>query len=227
MRPLVKNIFEREGRLIVGSRWTSDQVRQAYEKANDLMDYISDYKAFKPVQELGIDRIHPDFESGFEARVAKNLPDEAVQSLSLSILGDLLGKGRNILRSAAWVYKYAPDTFKTCHASSKQAFLKDKFFLQKVPVYSFSPFKTGDNPVLSHDENFSKSCTDLYGFSRQLYSEDNTPPNYIMWLSSPAGDKFGRETSWLQNFTAAIRQRRLGKTERSTPIIPIKQQHTL
>lgn len=227
MRALTKTIFEREGKAIVGPRWTMDQVRQAYEKVDDLVDYISEYKAFKPVQKMGLDKIHPGFENGLEIRVAKNLPDEAVQSLSLDILGKLLEKGRHILRSAAWVYRNSPDTFKNVYASSKQAFLKDRFFLQKVPTYSFSPFKTGDNPAIIRDEKLSQICADLYNSVREPLAGDNIPLNYTIWLGAPAGDKFSRETSWLQNIVGMVHQKQLGITRHSDFVIASKKQNTL
>ena len=90
MRPFTKAVFEREGKAIVGSRWTLEQVRQAYEKADELLDLISEFKSFNSVQELGLHKLHADLEHAFPNRLQKNLPNEAVQSLSLGIFSNLL-----------------------------------------------------------------------------------------------------------------------------------------
>lgn len=227
MRPFTRAVFEREGKAIVGPRWTEEQVRQAYGKADDLMDYILEYKAFKPVQKMGLDKIHPGFADGIEARVAKNLPDEAVQYLSLNVLSKLLDRGVSVLRCAASLYKDSPDIFKNVYASSRQAFLKDRFFLQKVPVYSFLPFKTGDNPALIRDEEFSQKCVGLYDFIQEPYVKANVPLNYVIWLDSSVGDKFSCETSWLQGCAAYLNQKKLGTKNISTSIITTRKQHTL
>ena len=226
MRPLTQSVFKRLGEAIVGSRWTSKQVCQAYEKADDLLNYIAEYKAFKPVREMGIDKIHFGFADGLEVQTEKNLQDEAVQSLSLKILWDLLEKGRHVLHSAAWIYKYTPETFKSTYASSKQAFLKDRFFFQKVPTFSFPSFRTGDNPAIIQDEKISQTCANLYNSMSEPYSGDNIPLNYALWLNSTAGKKFSRETAWLQETSTLIHQKRLG-TDRSTQALISEKQKTL
>lgn len=220
MRPFTKAIFEREGKAIVGSRWTFDQVQQAYEKADDLLNYISEYKTLGSVREKGINRCHPGFEDGLSICLAKGVPNKAVQSLSLNVLGHLLEEGRRVLRSAVWVYGNLPDTFKNEYASSKQAFSRDRFFGRNIPESSFSPFRTGDNPVLIQDEKLSQKCANLY---LKAYSKGRIPIYYAAWLNSAAGDKFSCETSWLEKVVAKLNKKLLGKSIPTHSLTSMKQ----
>ena len=230
MRPFTKAIFEQEGKAVVGSRWTLEQVRQAYEKADELLDCVSEFKSFKPVQELGVHKVHADLKYAFANRLQKNLPNEAVQSLSLGIFSNLLDKGIEVMWHAAWLYENTPDNFKKRYASSKQAFFKDRFFLKKVPVYSFSPFKTGDNPAFSKDEKFSQICAKLYPNAHRIayHSPGHTAPaNYAFWLGrTKAGEKLNYETLYLQQLAYRAKEKMLGKTSSITPIIDTQKQNT-
>ena len=231
MRPFTEVVFTHEGKSIVGSRWTIEQVRQAYEKADDLLDYIAEYKALKPVQELGLDKIHPGFEEGLAVRVTKKLPDEAVQSLSLGTLIKLLTRGEQVLKFAAYTYKHTPDDFRAHYASSKQAAFKDRFLFRPVPVFSFSPFKTGDNPAIIQDEKLSRTCANLYHDAIRtgypLSQPDNIPINYTLWTHFGAGDKFFNETVWLRTISQSVRWKKLERTAPVASIIGPKEQHTL
>ena len=220
MRPFTKTIFEHEGNTIVGPRWTLDQVRQAYEKADDLLDYISEYRALEAVKERGLNQCHPGFEDGFGIRLTKGVPNKAVQSLSLNVLGHLLEEGRAVLRSAVWVYGNQPDTFKEKYASSKQAFSRDRFLGREIPESSFSPFRTGDNPAIIKDEKLSKKCADLY---LRAYSKGRIPLYYAAWLNSAAGDKFSCETSWLEKMTARLNKKLLGKSIPTNSLASMRQ----
>ena len=230
MRPFTKAIFEQEGKAIVGSRWTIEQVQQAYEKADELLDLFSEFKSFKPVQELGLHKLHADLEYALHNRLQKNLPDEAVQFLSLSVFSNLLDKGTEIMKHVAWLYENTPNNFKNTIASSKQAFLKDRFFLKKVPVHSFPSFKTGENPAFSQDEKFSKICADLYPDAHRItcLSKGYTPPaNYAAWLRSSIGDKFNCEMLYLQIATYKLKDKKLGKPAPVATTILTKKQNTL
>ena len=131
----------------------------------------------------------------------------------------------------AWLYENTPDNFKNTIASSKQAFLKDRFFRKKVPVYSFSSFKTGDNPAFSRDEKFSKICADLYSDAHHMayHSAGHTPPaNYAFWLGrSKAGEKLNYETMYLQQLAYKVKEKMLGKSAPSASIIAAQKQNTL
>ena len=210
MRPLTKAIFEREGKSITGHRWTLDQVRQAYEKADDLLDYIVACKeSSKSLKRAGLERAYlPDFEIGLEECLAENQTNEAVQNLSLGILRKLLGRGLDVLSSAARIYRSAPGTFKDVYASSKPAFLKDWSVRQKVPTNSFVAFKTGENPAMAKDDEISRQYARVY---RHL-NFDNWAKNdlYLTWLHhTDAGRKCYQETKWLQEVAAALFEKRL------------------
>ena len=231
MRPFTKAIFEHEGKKIIGSRWTLEQVQQAYKKADELLNLVSEFKAFKPVQELGLHKVRADLEYAVPNRLQKDLPDEAVQSLSLGIFSNLLDRGTDVMWYVAWLYENTPDNFKNTIASSKQAFLKDRFFRKKVPVYSFSSFKTGDNPAFSRDEKFSKICADLYSDAHHMayHSAGHTPPaNYAFWLGrSKAGEKLNYETTYLQQLAYRVKEKMLGKSVPTASIIATRKQNTL
>ena len=216
MRPLTIAVFKRESQNMIGSPWTEDQVRQAYEKADDLLDYIAKYKTLKDIQKEGLDQLHPYFASGLKDRVAQNLPDKSVQALSLDILGHLLEAGRETLRFAACCYRHAPMTFQKRYASSKPAFFKDKFLLRELPIDSFSPFTTGDNPAITQNKKLSQICASLYNASGCEALAQSHPLNYDRWLRSSAGDKFSRETAWLQKIACTTSNR----LKSSLPAIP-------
>ena len=231
MRPFTKAVFEKEGKAIVGPRWTLEQVRQAYEKADELLDLVSEFKSFKPVQELGVHKVPADLKYAFANRLQKNLPNEAVQSLSLGIFSNLLDKGIEVMWHVAWLYENAPNHFKKTIAASKQAFLKDRIFLQKVPVYSFSPFKTGDNPAFSKDEKFSQICAKLYPNAHRIayHSPGHTAPaNYAFWLGrTKAGEKLNYETMYLQQLAYRVKEKMLGKSAPTASIMAHQKQKTL
>ena len=195
-----------------------------------MLNLVSEFKAFKPVQELGVHKVRADLEYAIPNRLQKDLPDEAVQSLSLGVLSNLLDKGTEVMWYVAWLYENTPDNFKNTIASSKQAFLKDRFFMKKVPIYSFSPFKTGDNPALSRDEKFSKICADLYPDAHRIayHSPGHTPPsNYAMWVRrSKAGEKFNYETMYLQQLAYKVKEKMLGKASSVAPMIIAQKQNT-
>ena len=227
MRPFTNAVFEREGKAIVGHRWTLEQVHQAYEKADDLLDYVSEYKVFDSVQKLGLNKLHPGFRDGLAFRTTKGLKDEAVQSLGLNIFRELLDRGSEVVRFAAWAYKSTPDIFKARYAASKPAYLKDRFLLRSVPVYSFSPFDTGDNPATTQDEKLSQKCADMYRNSRTgNYSKNEILPGYVFWLRSSVGDKFFNETIWLKKTSYEVEQRRLGICAPVIPFISSQMQKT-
>ncbi|MBR6412558.1 MAG: hypothetical protein IKS41_05305 [Alphaproteobacteria bacterium] len=224
MRPFTKAVFEREGKLVVGSRWTLEQVQQAYEKADKLLDYVSEYKAFEHVKELGLDKVHTGFKDGLKFHLAKDLPNKALQSLSLLFFRQLLDQGRDVMRFAAWAYKNKSDTFKGYYASSKAAFLKDKFLLRDVPVYSFSPFDTGDNPAIIQDEKLSQICAKMYHDSQsESYPKGQTIPGYIFWMRSSAGDRLFNEMVWLRKVSYEVDPKRI---DHSIPLIASQMQHT-
>ena len=170
------------------------------------MDYISEYRSFKPVQALGIDRIHPEFETGLAVRKTWNMPNKAVQDLSLTVLGDLLKEGRDVLCYAARIYRDKPDDFKSKYASSRQAFLKDTILFRKVPEYSFPPFKKGDNPAFVRDGAIAETCAKLYQDSVADLNQPEEipsnysgwPSNYSGWLDTAVGERFSREMEWLR-----------------------------
>ena len=222
MRPFTKAVFEREGKSIVGSRWTLEQVQQAYERADLLLDYIAACKeASKPLKRAGLEMTHsPDFENGLETRLAKKKLDKGVQALTLGVLKKLLGRGLDVLSEAARVYRNSPETFKELYASSKPAFLKDRSSQQKVPTNSFSAFKTGDNPAISSDEQLSLQYTIVYQyFNPKKWAKNDL---YLTWLwHTDAGRRCRQETRWLQSVAEDIFQKKLGTPAQGPePIIP-------
>lgn len=229
MRPFTKAVLKIEGKYIVGSRWSRKQVNQAFEKADNLLDLISEYKMFEPVQTLGLDKIHTGFEDSLTIRLEKNMPNKALQILSIGVLETLLTRGEDVLKYAAYSYKYTPDIFKTQYSSSKQAFFKDKLFCKIVPEYSFSPFKTGDNPAVIQDIKSSQTYVSLFHDSfRPAYANriQTSSPNYSFWLCLPIGEKFLNEMIWLKKVTKHLRQKRLGRIYPASYIIH-KRQNTL
>ena len=196
--------------MIVGSRWTSDQVRSAYEKADELLNFITVYQSEKPVHKSYAE--NTDFQVKLDACLTKNLPDEAVQSLSLGTLERLFSDGERVLKFAAYTYAQKPDIFWNKYASSKPAFFKDKFFRRPVPEFSFPLFKTGDNPALIQDDQLSRTCADLYHDSLLASHpdmEDYDLYHYTVWLHSAAGEKFFRETTALKKAFRHLRQEKL------------------
>lgn len=213
MRPFTKAVFEREGRGIVGHRWTLEQVQQAYEKADDILDYVVACKeSSRSLKRVGLETTHtPDFEIGLEERLAENQLNEAVQVLSLGILRKLLGRGLDIMSDAARVYRSAPETFKEIYASSKPAFLKDRTVRQKLPTSSFIAFRTGENPAMSQENNLSQQYANVY----QRLNFKNWAKNdlYLTWLHhTDAGRKCYNETRWLQEVAGALAEKKLGPT---------------
>ena len=187
------------------------------------MDYVAEYKVTHFIPKSGLDGMMPGFKEGLEARMAKNLPNKAVQTLSLNVFGKLLEEGKHVLYTAAYFYRFLPDIFKTQYAFSQQAFSKDRYFFQKVPVHSFPPFKTGENPAIIRDEKFSLACADLYDQSRGWYMPDIMTNGYLSWLNSSAGDKFSREISWLQTRAGEVRQKMLETSKQDvTSIMAIR-----
>ena len=221
MRPFTNAVFEKEGKSIVGSRWTLDQVHTAYMKADDLLDYINNYKSLKYVNRLGLERIHAGFENGLKNRMVHGLSDKAVQLLSLHVLGELLGKGLDVVTEAAKVYQNSPDTFKALYASSTKDFFRDKYLFQKVPTNSFDPFKTGNNPALSQNIRFSQRCAHLYQDSNPEQNGD-----IHSWLHTQAGLKLVGETRWLRETIESLNEQQLGQTTR-VPLTSVLSKRSL
>ena len=85
------------------------------------------------------------------------------------------------------------------------------FSFKKVPVFSFSPFKTGDNPAIIQDEKISQICAHLYA---SPYKAPFPPSHYQQWLGLLPGDKFSRETSWLMTLAHKLSAERLCSSEK-------------
>ena len=135
MRPFTKAVFEKEGKQIVGSRWTLEQVQQAYEIADELLDTISARKKDVSVKKIGVENVpEPLFRSELRDCLLGLPSDEAVQKLGVAVLGHLLERGLDVAATATELYNTFPNTFRARYASSKQAFLKDKFLRRKVPA---------------------------------------------------------------------------------------------
>jgi len=221
MRPLTKAVFEQEGKKLIGSHWTLEQVRQAYETADNLLDYIAEYKELGFVKKNGIEQTQFGFQYGLEDSIAENSTDESVQSLSLGVLRKLLEHGVTAMVEAANIYREAPETFKAVYASSKPAFFKDKFLQQDVPVNSFAPFKTGENPAMTQDKKLSQLCADLYKNST------SHPHSIACLFFSNGGDSIIQETMLLHEVIESIRESRFGDKDQSFSIIPMRPQNSL
>ena len=165
MRPFTKAVFEKEGKGIVGPRWTQEQVQQAYEIADELLNTIAHLRKDDNVKRIGLMNTPAHLFRTDLRNDLINLPGtEDVQKLGLSVLSHLLERGLDVAATANEMYNTFPNTFKARCASSKQAFSKDKFFRQKIPVSSFEAFRTQENPAICQDEKFSRSYADLYMF---------------------------------------------------------------
>lgn len=202
MKPFTKAVFEKEGKAIVGSRWTLEQVQQAYEIADELSDTIAHLRKDKDVKRVGLVNV-PDFLFRTDLRNDLiSLPGtEAVQKLGLSVLSHLLERGLDVAATANEMYNTFPNTFKARCASSKQAFSRDKFFRQKIPVSSFEAFRTQENPAICQDVKFSQSYANLYMFPLSNKLSQGVILASIGMLSIPgAASAKGlfNETRWIQ-----------------------------
>ncbi len=213
MRPLTESEFKKRCQYLVGPRWNESQVRQAYEKADDLLDYLTEWKIQKPTKGCRQHSIPSCFEAGLKLRLSRNLPNKSVQKLSLSVLRELWLKGDDLLQKAAWLYKYHPKLFREDYASSRQAFLKDKFLLNTVPFYSFPSFATSRNPVLNSDPVLSRKYALLDSdpiFESRAYfaylSDTKKVSPYQKWLETVRGKKFTGEYIWLHSLFCKIQQ---------------------
>jgi len=189
MRPFTKAVFEKEGKQIVGSRWTLEQVQQAYEKADGLLDLI-----------FVIDRSAALFDIGWLGASLKELPNEAVQQLSLDAVNTLLERGLDVAATATKLYRTAPETFVKYCASSKQAFLKDKFFLQRYPVNSFEAFRTQENPAMCQDMALAKRYAAIYvdSYPHLCHGNDLVSSSIIV-PGAVAASKLFNKTRCIQN----------------------------
>lgn len=203
MRPFTEAVFKNEGMAIVGSRWTQEQVQRAYEIADELLDTISLRRKDNHVKCIGglVNVPAPLFRAELRDDLMRLPDDEAVEKLGVSVLSHLLERGLDVSATAVEMYNTLPDAYIDRCASSKQAFLKDKFFRRKVPVSSFEAFKTQENPAICQDEKFSQSYADLYthplphGLSRGaaweglcMFGIPETSPDI----------KLFKETRWIQ-----------------------------
>ena len=216
MRPFTRAVFEKEGKAIVGSRWTLKQVQQAYEKADDLLDYIVECKKLKHVKHKGFAQAHLGFVAGLEDRVVEDVTDKRVQSLSLRVLRELLDRGVAAMVRAVHMYRDAPESFKARYAASHPAFFKDKFLQRDVPVDSFAPFNTGENPAMTQNKKLSQMCANLY--------QDSDSFGYSAgWLFfSDGGYNVFQETTLIQEVVQTICQNRLGEKDHVLSVLPIR-----
>ena len=188
MKPFTKAVFEKEGKGLVGSRWTKEQVQQAYEKADELLDLIT-----------YADKNAGLFNIGLLGASLTKLPNEAVQQLSLEIVNNLLERGLDIAATAAELYRTAPETFMKFCASSKQAFLKDKFFLRQYPASSFEAFRTQENPALCQDMKLAKRYAVIYSdpYPYDCHGIDLVPGSLIV-PGAAAASKLVHKTRCIQ-----------------------------
>ena len=204
MRPFTKAVFEREGKSIVGSRWTLEQVQQAYEKADDLLDVLAKCREDKYTKRTGLENGAGVIAISMLGDKLRKLPNESVQRLTLVVLGHLLERGLDVAATAADIYREAPHIFKMVYASSKPAFSKDKFFRHQFPVSSFRPFETQENPAICQNRKQSELYAKMYS---DPYPHAGLCPGIDLMLGgvsvfsngSTEAVKLFRETRWIQS----------------------------
>ena len=164
MRPFTKAVFEKEGKGIVGSRWTREQVQRSYEIADELLDTISLRRKDNHVKCIGglVNVPAPLFRAELRDDLMRLPDDEAVKKLGVSVLSHLLERGLDIAATATDMYNASPNNFKIRCASSKLDFFTDKRCHRAVPLRSFEAFKNAENPAINQNSKFSQLCADLY-----------------------------------------------------------------
>lgn len=205
MRPLTKALFDANSERLAKRGYKLTEQRQVFKKVDELLDYISEYSTQPVVQKGGFDSrfIKDDFQAGMDIHLSRNMPSLKKQGLALEVLNTLLSMGQEIVVRAAWLYRNYPVIYKRNYASSIQAYQKDShFFMMKghtVPTHSFTSFKTGENPALSRDNDFSKRCAEMYSDpifqGSQFLKYDKTTKTdedfFVRWLhSTKAGRHF-------------------------------------
>ena len=206
IRPLTKALFEANTERLTKRGYRLEEQRQVFKKVDMLLDYIAEYTALSVTQKSGMDisSLKSELETGLRVHLSQGMPSLKKQELALEILSTLLSMGQEMMVRAAWLYRNYPLIFKNNYASSIQAYQKDSYLFMMpghtVPTNSFISFKTGENPVFSHDNDFSKRCIQMYTdslFESPKFLEYEKAPKtekdyYIRWLhSTKAGKHFG------------------------------------
>ena len=94
------------------------------------------------------------------------------------------------------------------------------YLQQFVPVNSFAPFKTGENPAMIQNKEFSQLCADLY---QNIQTQDSS---VACLFFSDGGDSIFQETAWINGVIQNIRQDRLGDKEYSFFVVPPKNKRS-
>ncbi len=212
MRPFTEGLLRGNSESLTQKGWDLNEQRRCFRKADALLDYISRIKPgeYHPVK--GHIELNPQRMEGLKYCLEKNMPSKKMRVLSLEILQELLFMGGELLKKAAWLYQNYPALFRARYVSSRQDFQKDAHFYfirgHVVPEHSFSPFKTGDNPVLSRDNAFLNRCVEMYTdpifetpkFKVYCQKRESKAP-YVRWIySKKAGRRFFGEIRAL-NYT--------------------------
>lgn len=198
IRPFTKAVFEKEGKGLVGSPWTQEQVQQAYEKADDLLDVLAKARADEYTKRIGLERGIGYLAVRMVAGELREHPDKSEQQLIIGVLSHLLERGLDVAATAANAYENMPDLFKIRYATSAPAFMKDKFFQRKFPVSSFEAFRTQENPAICENYKFSEKYAAIYS------DLDHLSPGIMLMCGDigRSGDgaavKLFRETRWIQ-----------------------------
>jgi len=203
IRPFTKAVFDKEGKGIVGHRWTLQQVQRAYEIADELLDTISLRRKDKYVKRIGgLVNVPPNL---FRAELRNDLmrlpDDEAVEKLGVSVLSHLLERGLDVAATATEMYNSLPAAYRKRCALSTETFFEDKHSQRKIPASSFEAFRTQENPAICQNKKWSQSYADLYthplphGLSRGaaweglcMFGIPETSPDI----------KLFKETRWIQ-----------------------------
>jgi hypothetical protein len=192
MRPFTKAVFEKEGKQLVGSNWTQAQVQQVYEKADDLLDVLAESRRDRDNQRTGLRLAMRIIAMNVSADKADR------RQLTLGVLSHLLEKGLYVAAHAANVYRNAPDVFKRDYATSKPAFMKDRFLRRQFPVSSFEAFRTQENPAICQVPHLSMKYAEVYTDSYHSRALDTGIEGYPVCSGYAEAAKLVHETKWIQ-----------------------------